>query len=254
MRAALCEEWPALLSATVAACERFHDVIVLRETDSTQDAAIRLGAVPGMIVTAFRQTLGRGRLGRAWADTGEEGVAITFITTAAPPERLAVLSAVAACRAAEALLAEHAAIAPVAIRWPNDVMAAGRKLAGILIEQDAALARIGIGINIAQRSFAGELAERACSFAQLGVHVDRVRVMQELIRQVDAALAEPTDDLARAFAARDALCGRRAVLEFNRKAYAGHVVSVDPLRGLCVATAEGDVFLPAHATSLVSVE
>ncbi len=114
-------------------------VIVVRETDSTQDAARRLGAEPGDVVVAWRQTSGRGRLGRAWADTGHEGIAVTFVIDAAPPERLAPACAVGAARAAEGLLALRGitgeARGAVGIKWPNDVVAGGRKLAGVLVER-----------------------------------------------------------------------------------------------------------------------
>ncbi|HRQ74913.1 MAG TPA: hypothetical protein PK098_03240, partial [Phycisphaerales bacterium] len=108
-------------------------IIVLRETDSTQDAAKRFGAQPGDVVTAGRQTAGRGRLGRAWADTVDAGVAVTMVVdcrSLRATEQLATIGAIAAACAVEAVMG-----ARVGIKWPNDVVVDGRKLAGVLIEQ-----------------------------------------------------------------------------------------------------------------------
>ncbi len=105
-------------------------VVIVPETTSTQDAARRLDAAPGTVVIAGRQTAGRGRLGRVWADTGDEGIAASFVCAVAAPERMAVACAVATARAAESVLGRL-----VGIKWPNDIVAEGRKLAGILIEQ-----------------------------------------------------------------------------------------------------------------------
>ena len=62
-----------LQSVLVEAGGPFDRVVVVPETSSTQDAARRLDREPGTVVIACRQTAGRGRLGRTWADTGDEG-------------------------------------------------------------------------------------------------------------------------------------------------------------------------------------
>ncbi|MHC4102053.1 MAG: biotin--[acetyl-CoA-carboxylase] ligase, partial [Planctomycetota bacterium] len=138
------EQWSDRLQHVLDALDGpLRRVTVLRETGSTQDAAKRMSAEPGDVVVAWRQTAGRGRLGRAWADTGEDGIAVTLVTDAGPPSWLAVASAVGAACAAEALLRRA-----VGIKWPNDVVVDGRKLAGVLTEQAGGQALIGIGLNV----------------------------------------------------------------------------------------------------------
>jgi BirA family biotin operon repressor/biotin-[acetyl-CoA-carboxylase] ligase len=251
---AQCEDWPARLEKCVAGCDNFHRVTVLRETESTQDVAALLHAKPGDVITAFRQTAGRGRLGRIWADTESEGVAVTLVTPAAPAERLAMLSAVATARAAEHCSASIHNAVRVGIRWPNDIVIDSRKLAGILIEQDRNTARIGIGMNVAQRMFTPELSARACSLAQHGITIDRAAVVAAIISCMDAALGELDESLHREFADRDVLRGCVATFEHDRRTITGRVLDVDPMRGLRVLTGAVEVFLPAHTTSLLSVE
>jgi len=76
------EAWPDAPERACAGTTHFRQVRVLRETASTQDAADE-GSLPvGSLVTAGRQSAGRGRLGHAWADTADEGVACTFAVPA----------------------------------------------------------------------------------------------------------------------------------------------------------------------------
>ena len=138
----------------------------------------------------------------------------------------------------------------VGIKWPNDVVVGGRKLAGALIETSGGRALIGIGMNIAQQRFEGELEARATSLAMLGVSVDRVDVLCELVRALDRALAATDAGLAEQFAARDALRGTRALFATPSGPVEGEVVSVDPMRGLVVRTDSGEHFLPANSTSV----
>lgn len=249
-----CEDWPIILEPCVCASTHFKRITVLRETGSTQDAALEFAATPGDIITTFRQTAGRGRLGRAWADTIEHGVAVTFVVPAAAPERLAMLSAIGAARAASALLASAPNPTVVSIKWPNDIVINSRKLAGILVEQDSRMARIGVGMNIAQPSFPAELADRACSLLQLGVEVDRATAVAALIRHMDGAISESDGELTREFKERNCINGRTATFEHNRRTITGRVLDVDPMHGLRVATEAGEVFLPAQTTSLVSMD
>ncbi len=222
-------------------------VIVLPETESTQDAARGLGARPGTVVTTLRQWGGRGRRGRRWADTGSDGAATTFVVEPAPPERLAVACAVAAAEAAERLLGRS-----VGIKWPNDIVIGDRKLAGILIEQSDGRTYIGIGINVGQTAWPPQLASTAVSLAQLGVRVDRVETLSALLTSMNRWLRRGPDDLLRAFAGRDRLVGTRATFRACSRMVTGTVDRIDPLRGLVVRTDEGPVYLPAPTTTVVS--
>ncbi len=237
--------WQDRLDATCARTTLFRRAVVLAETSSTQDAAETRAATPGTLVTTLRQTAGRGRFGRNWADTADAGVAVTFLVDAQPTERLVLASAVAAAEACEAMLGRR-----VGIKWPNDVVVAGRKMAGVLIERRDGLAAIGIGINVAQREFEGALAARATSLAIEGRNVSRLDTLLALVEALDRALSAPDDVLVHAFLVRDALRGHRALFATPDGPVEGEVRSIDPMRGLVVRTDSGERFLPAASTSV----
>lgn len=237
--------WQARLDDACRGLDAIRRVVALAETASTQDAPETRAARAGTVVTAWRQTAGRGRFGRSWADTGEEGVAASFVVQAQPGERLALVGAIAAAEACEASLG-----APVGIKWPNDTFVSGRKLAGVLIERRGDLAVIGIGINALQRGFPPELSGRATSLAMLGATLDRVDVLAALIRGLDAALSATDESLAAGFHSRDVLRGTRALFATPDGPVEGEVQSIDPLRGLVVRTETGERFLPAQSTSV----
>jgi BirA family biotin operon repressor/biotin-[acetyl-CoA-carboxylase] ligase len=238
--------WREALDVAIRPCRHLKRIAVLAETDSTQDAARRMTAVAGDVIVAARQTSGRGRLGRRWIDTGDAGIAVSVVLRRAAGERLAVAAAVGAARALESVLRR-----PLGIKWPNDIVASGRKLAGILIEQADATAIIGIGINVRQRHWPPELDGRAVSLSQLGGDVDRLAVLQALLPALDAALALDDAAVQAEYAARDVLLGTVAVFRMGEDLIRGEVLSVDPLRGLEVRTGSGRVHLPAAVASLV---
>lgn len=242
------DSWRWRLNHACAALGSIKRVVVLDETPSTQDAPETRAAEAGTLVTAWRQTAGRGRFGRQWADTGTEGVAASFVVEAQSSERLALIGAVAAAEACASLL--ESGPGEVGIKWPNDTVVAGRKLAGVLIERRGDLAVVGIGINVAQRAFEGELAARATSLAILGTTPDRMDVLLELMRAIDAALVASDAHLVAAFARRDALRGTRALFATPEGPVEGEVVSLEPMRGLVVRTDSGERFLPALTTSV----
>ncbi len=237
--------WLSTLETHTARCTLIRRAIVLEHTASTQDARETLDADSGTLVTAWRQTAGRGRFGRAWVDTATLGVAATFVVDAQPVERLALASAVATAHACEAHLG-----ASVGIKWPNDIVVAKRKLAGVLIEARGQRAFIGIGINVAHPRFEAELESRATSVLMLGKIVDRLSVVCSLIDALDRALVATDETLVADFLARDALRGSNALFSTPEGPVEGEVRSVDPMRGLVVRTPTGDRFLPARSTSV----
>ena len=194
MATSALEQWTDRIEKVVASDDDIlQRVIVLRETESTQDAARRFGPRAGDVVVAWRQTAGRGRLGRTWADTREDGVALSIVIPAGPPQRLALALAIAVADAAQQLLQR-----PVGIKWPNDIVVDRRKLAGILVEQSGPLAVAGIGMNVAQKTWPQELADRAVSLAQLGRTVDRLDVIVTVLESLCRALGQPDDVLVEA--------------------------------------------------------
>ncbi|HEY2010706.1 MAG TPA: biotin--[acetyl-CoA-carboxylase] ligase [Rhizomicrobium sp.] len=146
------------------------------ELDSTNEEARRLaeaGVAGPVWIMALRQSAGRGRRGRAW-QTADGNLAATLLLY--PEASLAVtgqLSFAAALAVAD-LAAHFAPGAAIAVKWPNDVLAEGKKLAGILLEggrakPDRNWLAIGIGINLASHPEGTEFP--ATSLAGLGIAI-----------------------------------------------------------------------------------
>ncbi len=174
-----------------------------RRTDSTNARARELaaaGAPHGTLVTAGEQSAGRGRQGRVWS---------------APPGRALLMSLVLREWPRLLPLAAALAVAEVAreattIKWPNDVLLDGRKLAGILVEgrsQEGWMV-LGIGLNVALRpdDFPPELRDSAATLGRDPAEVEPA--LHELLGALDGWLSVPHDDVVTAFRARDALAGR----------------------------------------------
>ena len=129
-------------------------LIVCETVGSTNSEALayaRAGEKGPLWITARAQTAGRGRRGRAWVSEPGNLYATLLLTDPAPAERAAQLSFVAALAVRDAIAARAPAVAPrLALKWPNDVLCAGAKLAGILIEAEGTrplVVAVGIGVN-----------------------------------------------------------------------------------------------------------
>jgi BirA family biotin operon repressor/biotin-[acetyl-CoA-carboxylase] ligase len=177
-----------------------------RVTDSTNARARELalaGAPHGTLVTADEQTAGRGRQGRSWTAAPGEALLLALLVRGVEPGAalLPLAAAVAVCESVEPLEA--------AIKWPNDVWAERRKLAGVLLEgrPQEGWAVIGIGLNVRTREFPEELRETATSLALAGhdVSVDHARTA--LLAALERWLSAPPDEVLGAWRARDALLG-----------------------------------------------
>ena len=243
------EAWPERLEKIIEErCSIFRRVYLLRETDSTQDAARRMNAFPGDVFVAWKQTAGRGRLGRKWS-SDEAGVAITFVIKAEPAERLSIAMAIGGARTVEGILGREAGI-----KWPNDIFVDDRKIAGILVEQSENLALPAIGLNVTQLTWPEELQDKAISLHQLGVEVDRIEVAEAIIEQVDRALGLSDEDLIEGFLSRDYLKGRMLHLRSGSVEVRGRHIRIDPMQGLAIQTGEGELWLPASTTTVIDFE
>lgn len=172
----------------------------LRATPSTNDRARALalaGAPHGTLVTTGLQTAGRGRQGRVW-------------TT--PPDRALLMSLVV--RDADALLSLRAglAVADLAgagavVKWPNDVLVEGRKVAGVLVEgrPQEGWAIVGMGINVAL-SPADLPVETAGTLGRPPSELEAA--LGELLEFLASWLSAPSADVLAALRERDALLGR----------------------------------------------
>lgn len=183
-----------------------------RVTGSTNARARELatgGAPHGTLVTAGEQTAGRGRQGRTWsAAPGDALLMSVLVRDLAPAGLLPLAAAVAVCEACEALVPVEAAI-----KWPNDVWLGERrqKVAGILLEgrPQEGWAVIGIGLNVATRSFPAELSETATSLALCGSSATVDDALAALLPALAQWVEAPPAEVLGAWRERDALRGQR---------------------------------------------
>ena len=158
------------------------------ETDSTNLDA-RAGT-HGDVFTAGFQSSGRGRLDHRWLSPPGVNLLMSAVLDVGgiDPHEVATLPLVVGFAVVKSLPGEIRG-ERVSLKWPNDVLVEGRKLAGILCERRGDAVIAGVGVNVRQRKFADEIADRALSLAMLGsvAAVDAVR------DAVLAALAEVYD-------------------------------------------------------------
>ena len=176
--------WPGL----------WREVRVVEETGSTNAdllAEAQAGAREGLVLVAEEQTAGRGRLGRAWHSPAGENLYCSVVLR--PPRAPAEVPQVALVAGiAVAAAVEEAAGRRPAIKWPNDVLLDGKKVAGILTEMESEMERVhhviaGIGVNLNTRRFPRELRTKASSLLLLtGRSIDRARFTAGLLAALEA--------------------------------------------------------------------
>jgi BirA family transcriptional regulator, biotin operon repressor / biotin---[acetyl-CoA-carboxylase] ligase len=145
------------------------------------------GALEGAVAATDEQTEGRGRLGRTWQ--APAGTSLLFSIVLIPPVpsgKLPELSLVAGEAVAEAIAIEtrlHAAI-----KHPNDVLIAGRKVAGILGEAAEGRVVLGIGVNVSQREdqLPHDVVTAATSLSLEGAVVDRAELLATILERLEA--------------------------------------------------------------------
>jgi BirA family biotin operon repressor/biotin-[acetyl-CoA-carboxylase] ligase len=175
----------------------------LRATTSTNDRARELaaaGAPHGTLVTAAAQSAGRGRQGRTWSAPPGRALLMSLVLHD-PPSLLPLAAAVAVAEAAGP---------QAAIKWPNDVLLGGRKVAGILAEgrPQEGWAVLGVGLNVAVRP-ADLPAELRDTAAGLGLQpADIEAVLARVLAALQRTLSLDAGTLLDAWRERDALLGR----------------------------------------------
>ena len=225
------------------------------ETGSTNAdlaAAAREGAEEGLVVVADHQTAGRGRLGRVWQAPPRTGLAMSVLLrpSSVPAHRwpwLPLLVGVVVVEALDAYLGAKAAL-----KWPNDVLLGGAKLAGILVERvetdGGPVAVAGIGLNVSAAP------AHATSLVAAGYpHVSRDGVLDALLsgfgeryeawRRVGG---DPAAWLASAYRQASDTLGLDVRAELPGHApIEGRAIDVDEAGRLVVRTRSGDVAVGA---------
>lgn len=220
---------------------RWYDTI-----PSTMDEAAALvskGAAHGVVVAAREQTAGRGRRGATWASPPGAGLYLSFI--ARPREQRTIpLITIAAGVAVRDGIAQSTGL-EAALKWPNDVLAGPRKLAGILAEghafgTPAQAVVIGVGVNVRRASYPPDVAARATSIEdELGRAFDSDVLLAAIVANLDrrlAGLAQDPGDILQAWrAASPSAQGTR--VEWDGRD--GITAGVDDAGALLVKTSAG---------------
>ena len=168
---------------------RFGSVYRYAESCASTQRLLEEGDAEGTVAVTEEQTEGRGRLGRTWHAPARSSVLVSILLR--PPvdsARLPELSLVAGGAVAEAI-AERTGIEPT-IKFPNDVLIGGKKVAGILAESSEGRVVLGIGVNVNQTE--DELPTDARSQPtslriEVGSELDRARLLAAILARLEQA-------------------------------------------------------------------
>ena len=237
---ALTTRWLGRTCECLATCASTNDVAAARG---------RAGAPEGLVVITDEQTGGRGRLGRSWHATPRANLTFSvLLRPERPPVEVPPLTLLAGAAVA-------AAIAPFGVqprlKWPNDVLLEGRKVAGILCElggggPDRTHLVVGVGINVhqAREDFPPALRDTATSlWMATGRRIPRGLLLCRLFARLEAWEVSLVRDgpmpVAGAAAARMPWLGRRVRIVSGTDRWEGTAVRLEPDGALLMALPEG---------------
>ncbi len=257
------EPLPDLLSAEElvarSECETASirwSVVCLDRVESTNDILLReeaAGAPEGLVVTAERQSRGRGRQGRRWESDSPGGIYASLLLrpnlSLPQAHQLTILTTVAAAEALE----EVAGFSPK-IKWPNDLIGPRGKLGGILTEVVGEGGRlrggvVGMGINVSQESgaFPDEIRGRASSLRlETGRVFRRVEIMAALLRRIALRCRGGFAEIRSLWEWRCGSLGKIVRVQQGGSLVEGYALGLDE-DGLLLVRTEGGAIVPLIA-------
>lgn len=230
-----------------------RDIQVFQETASTNDVVEKLardGVKEGVVVFAESQTKGRGRLGRKWVSPAKKG--LWFSVLLRPPIRPveATQLTVAAATALAHAIQKQTNLSPD-IKWPNDLLLRGRKVAGILTELSAEVDRVkhiilGIGLDVNQSAsdFPADVRKLATSLKlECGQPIDRAELAAEILQELERDYARICEGgfaaLADEWESRCTTIGQNVTIWIGARRVRGRAEALDDDGALLVRTEHG---------------
>jgi BirA family transcriptional regulator, biotin operon repressor / biotin---[acetyl-CoA-carboxylase] ligase len=233
------------------AAKLIHHYYKIGSTNSEAMRAATEGATEGSVFLAEEQLAGRGRGAHNWHSARSTGIYCSVILRPAMPPSDALIFSLAAGLAVRAAVTEIAPQLAVDLKWPNDLLLAGKKFSGILIEMNAEATRVrhlvvGIGVNVNQVKFPAELREIATSLrAETGTEWSRVELLAALLKSLDREYRNLIGNpdvrpsiLRRFEEASSSVRGRKVSVEENGN-LAGVTEGLDERGFLRIRTADG---------------
>lgn len=230
---------------------------------STNDVLWELakhGSEEGTVVFAEEQTAGRGRFGRNWWSPRGKGIWMSVLLR--PPTRegtVPMTTIIGALATAEAV--RSTTLLSAMIRWPNDILVEGRKVAGVLVEARTGrngrelVLGIGIDVNARQAEMPDDIADLAISLSEAtGEPVDEPGLAKVLLHELDrwyqVKLSGDIEAINRRWRELSATLDRRIVLDEHGRRYEGNVIDVDARLGLALRLDRGGIrhFRGEHVT------
>ena len=216
---------------------------------STMDTArleARRGAAEGTVIIAGEQTEGRGRLQRTWlSPAGNIALSIVLYPDIAGLPYLVMIASLAVAHSIERVSGLKAGI-----KWPNDVLIGGKKVCGILIENEVkgnsvAYAIVGIGINVAlETSSVSEISATATSLeAEMDKSVLRANIIRALLTEFERLylLLPAGESIYKAWRARLDTLGKKVMVKSGSDVLEGVAESVDESGALMLRCADGSL-------------
>jgi len=242
---------PSLRGTMFGSVKQIHHYYKIGSTNSEAMGAAVEGAPEGSVFLAEEQLAGRGRGTHIWHSARSSGIYCSVILRPAMPPSEALIFSLAAGLAVRAAVAEIAPQLAPDLKWPNDLLLAGKKFCGILTEMNAEATRVrhlvvGIGINVNQVKFPAELREIATSLRiETGTEWSRVELCAALLKSLDREYRSLLEDSAARTAilrrfeeSSSSVRGRKLTIEENGS-LTGMSEGLDERGFLRVRTAKG---------------
>ena len=241
-----------------------REIHCFKTIGSTNEVAKRLaesGLPEGTMVIAEKQSKGRGRLGRQWHSPSGKGLYFSIILRPQMPfDRFMGLSLVTSLALCKSI--EHETNLKAMIKWPNDCLVGGKKVAGILVELSAEIDRIsyailgvGINVNTSKREFPVGLRSKVTSLAiEQGQEIDRMKLLWRTLSEIERhyqhfqrlGLRSKGPELSK----RSVVLGKRIDVRFGKNKIQGVVTGFDQNGAIRLHTRGGVEIISAGEVTL----